>query len=152
MQKILMLTALLSVSAGIMACGSAQDSNPNMNVTNLNASEADANRAVNIDPANLPEGLSTKPIDPANHSAPGIPVNGQVNVNIDPNANIPGIPNSSDINKPMKPGSKPTPGIPDEETLRRQLKQVHDNANVPPTSQNAPGSTGARKNPRPVGQ
>ena len=155
MQKILMLTALLSVSAGMLACGSAQDTgsnNGNFAVTNLNASQADANRPVNIDSANLPEGLSTKPIEPSANSTPGIPAPGQANLKIDPNANIPGIPNAANRNKEVKPSASTTPGIPDAKTLKRQLNEVHKDANVPPPPPNAPGSTGARKKAKPVGQ
>lgn len=151
MQKILLLTALLAISAGLLACGSAEPTS-NQNVTNLNSAQADANRPVNVDPANLPPGFDTKPLQPSANSTPGIPADGQANLKVDPNVEIPGIPNAANLNKPMKPGPNPTPGIPDPETLKRQLKEVHKDANVPPPPPNAPGSTGARKQVKPVSQ
>jgi hypothetical protein len=38
------------------------------------------------------------------------------------------------MNKPFKPGATPTPGIPDPETLRRQMGQPATNVNAAPST------------------
>ncbi len=121
MNRILFLCFTLVAAAAFMAC------QPSANTSNT--SNSNANVAANLDPANLPEGLSAKPIEPSANTTPGIPAPGEANklpVGATP---TPGIPDPKELNKPMKPGLTPTPGIPDPETLKRQMTQP---ANMPP--------------------
>jgi hypothetical protein len=49
----------------------------------------------------------------------------------DPKAKkTPGIPGPDELKKPFKPGPDPTPGIPDEKTIKRMLSRPASNANV----------------------
>ena len=121
---ILMLgsTAMFSIACG----GEANTTNANISKAgNATASNA-APVAVNLDPANLPPGLSASPIQqPAN--VPGVNSNGAVPRGATP---TPGIPDPSKMNKPLKPGATPTPGIPSAEEIRKMLGKPGANANA----------------------
>lgn len=115
---------LIFVSAILTACGSPAGSNSNAN-TNANV-----NAGVKVDPANMPEGLSTKPIEPGPEPTPGIPA-GNTTVTVPPNVSpAPGIPSAEELKKQRKPGATPTPGIPSEEEIRRQMNRPAGNANA----------------------
>lgn len=131
---------LLCLTFIAMACGSAADTNSNRS--------GDSNRQSNLDPGNLPPGLSPQPIQPSGNSTPGIPPANAINAVPKGATPTPGIPDPANINKPLKPGATPTPGIPDAETLRRQMNQVRPNANVPPPPANT--RPNERKMPGPV--
>lgn len=87
------------------ACGSTP-------VANSNSANANSGPNVAVDAANLPPGLSTKPIQPSANATPGIPANTSIQTvpsNVSP---AEGIPSADDLKKPQKPGATPTPGIP----------------------------------------
>lgn len=115
--------SMLMVSAG---CGTATSSSAN--TTNAANSSA-ANGMQNVDPRDLPPGLSASPMQPVsnvnaiNSSAPG-------------GTPTPGIPDAKTLEKTPRPGATPTPGIPDEETIKRQMeemrKAMNSNVNQPP--------------------
>ncbi|MEQ1646713.1 MAG: hypothetical protein ABL959_24880, partial [Pyrinomonadaceae bacterium] len=110
------------------ACGGAANtgnSNRGANVANAPATNM-APVAVNLDPANLPQGLSASPIQQA-ANVPGVNSNGAVPRGATP---TPGIPDPSKINKPVKPGATPTPGIPSAEEIRKMLAKPGTNANA----------------------
>jgi len=54
------------------------------------------------------------------------------------------------MNKPMKPGVTPTPGIPDPETLRRQMTHPATNVNTPPVANSDNMMMKSRKRPTTV--
>ena len=115
---VIMFAALtLAVSCG----GSATGNSANVNT----------NAAVKVDPANLPPGLSTVPLQPSNASTPGIPA---VIANVPKGATpTPGIPSEAELKKKPKPGVTPTPGIPSPEEKRKQM-------GLPPKNPNASAS------------
>ena len=131
MSNFLSVLLLLSFSVLMSAC-SPVDSN-----SNANANAAGVG-AVNVDPNNLPEGLSTKPIQPSGNSTPGIPDPASANKIPAGTTPTPGIPDPANLRKPFRRGATPTPGIPDPETLQ---KQMQGNSNT--------GGTMRKTTPRP---
>ena len=109
-----LLFVVVSFLILISGCSSV-DSNANANA-NVGVG------AVNLDPNNLPEGLSTTPIQPSGNSTPGIPDPANANKVPAGGTPTPGIPDPANLRKPFKPGATPTPGIPDPETLRKQMQ------------------------------
>ena len=109
--------------AATLACSRAETSNSNARTANQ------------IDPANMPPGLSTNAITPSANTTPGISVNG----NKIPAGNIPGIPDPSTIGKTPQPkNTPPIPGIPDQETLKKQMNTPIKDTNMvnnPPKNQ-----------------
>lgn len=100
--------AVFAAAAFISACGSAQQDNSKSNSNTGNR----VNVYENVDPANMPPGLSTKPIEPSANSTPGIPAANTTRTvpsNVSP---AEGIPSADELKKPRKPGATPTPGIP----------------------------------------
>jgi len=89
-----------------------------------------ANVMTNIDPKNMPPGLSTVPIAPSGNSTPGIPDPRSANVVVPSKGGtpIPGIP--ANPGKPLPKGATPTPGIPDPATLKKQMNGSLSNANA----------------------
>lgn len=132
-------TLVFGVTAMMSACGSVETGNTNSNT----------NTAVAIDPANIPEGLSTTPLPPSTNSTPGIPPANAVNAVPKGATPTPGIPDEATRNKPFKPGATPTPGIPDQETIRRQMKQPTANVNDAPVA-NGEMMMRSRKRPQPT--
>lgn len=129
-----------------LACGGATNTanSNNAKAANVNASNS-APVAVNLDPANLPPGLSASPVQrPAN--VPGVNSNGAQPRGATP---TPGIPDPSKINKPIKPGATPTPGIPSAEEIRKMLARpgVPANTTTPVMKSNTP----MMKSNRPLG-
>lgn len=127
MTRIGYLLLALFITASLMACGGASNTATNANTTAATAPAGNtAPVAVNLDPANLPPGLSASPIQqPAN--VPGVNSNGAVPRGATP---TPGIPDPSKMNKPLKPGATPTPGIPSAEEIRKMLGKPGANANA----------------------
>jgi len=104
--------------------------------TSTNDSATNANMApqeIKIDPNNMPPGLSTTPLPMTGTPIPGIPTNGNVMV---PKGTkpTPGIPSEQELKKGLKPSANSTPGIPSQEEIRRMLNQ----SNVKPPSGDAP--------------
>jgi hypothetical protein len=106
---------------------------------NANANRANGN--VNIDPKNMPAGLSTSPIPPTSNTTPGIPDPANANRSSAGGTPTPGIPDKNKIGKPLPIGATPTPGIPDETTRKRMMSQssnvtmqANPNPNNVPTS------------------
>lgn len=115
----------VAVIAGCGGGGAPANSSGNNAATNIN-SNAVSPVAVNLDPANLPPGLSASPIQqPAN--IPG--VNAKA---VQPKGGTPtpGIPSAAEIKKFQKPGTTPTPGIPSPEEIQRMLGRPATNANA----------------------
>lgn len=111
----LITAGLFASSIAAFGCGGSAPANSISN-SNINTN---SNAFVNVDPVNLPPGLSTSPVPPSNASTPGIPA---VIANIPKGATpTPGIPSPEELKKPVKPGVTPTPGIPSPEELRRQM-------------------------------
>lgn len=124
----------LSLTA-TLACSTAPT--PNANVTGVNAA--------NLDPANLPPGFSTSPVTMGTNSTPGIPNPNDANANKIPTGNIPGIPDTNKMGKTPQPkNTPPIPGIPDQETIKRQMNTPLKDANIvnnpPKTTTNANNS------------
>jgi hypothetical protein len=113
--------ALITVAA--FGCGGDGSAN----------SYSNGNRAVALDPANMPPGLSASPLPINGSPIPGIPTNGAVLPK--GTTPTPGIPSPEELKKGLKKGATPTPGIPDPETMRKALGQPN-----PPASANKPVS------------
>jgi hypothetical protein len=84
-----------------------------------NANANSANSLTNIDPKNMPPGLSGSPVPATGEATPGIP--------------------SANAVAPPK-GATPTPGIPDPETLKKQMNQT-TNANAANLPRSDAGAT-----------
>ena len=99
-----------------------------INLACQSATEPNANTSV--DESNLPEGISTKPLNVNGELPPGIP--NPANANLPKGATpTPGIPDPKTIGKtPMPKNTPPIPGIPDEETLKKQMNQMRNNSNA----------------------
>ena len=135
-RKILFVLTCSLFSFGL-ACQSA---------TAPNAGANSANTLTNVDPRNMPPGLSGSPVPPSGNSTPGIPA---ANAAVPPKGATPtpGIP--ADPGKPLPKGATPTPGIPDPETLKKQMNQpANPNAANSPRSADANGATGGGNRPR----
>jgi hypothetical protein len=117
----------MSITAIILACGSASMNNSNTVVTNA------ANRTTvsNSNANDMVPGSPTASVSPSTNTTPGITATNQpLPKGATP---TPGIPDPKNANKPMKPGATPTPGIPDPETIRRQMSgEGVPNINTPP--------------------
>ena len=133
LRKFLIVSISLFSLVGL-ACSSGGSTN--MNGVNANA----ANR---VDPANMPPGISTAPLNV--NSAPGISEQANANkINLE---NVPGIP---DPNKktPVPKNTPPILGIPDQETIKKQMNTPLKDVNVvnnPPKSQSSANDKPAEK-------
>ena len=140
MSKVLVGLLVLSFAVLISACAST-GSNSNANVN----TQPPGSGNVNVDPNNLPEGLSTKPIEPSANTTPGIPDPKDANSVPKGATPTPGIPDPANLRKPFKPGATPTPGIPSPEEMRRMMQ--NSNATAPPPVE---GDTPMMKKKRPI--
>ncbi|MFN0278537.1 MAG: hypothetical protein ACKVRN_08040 [Pyrinomonadaceae bacterium] len=109
------LAILFGLALILCGCGSGSPSNVASNTNDSNMIP----KEIKIDPANMPPGLSAKPLPPSANMPPGISVNA-VNLPIG-NKPVPGIPSAEQIKKGFKPGKTPIPGIPDEANIRKQM-------------------------------
>ena len=136
MTKIILFVLIGSLFIVSMACQS--ETAPNAN---------SANTITNIDPKNMPPGLTGSPAAPSGNSTPGIPGANSVNVNASAKGTpTPGIPDPKNAGKPLPKGATPTPGIPDPETLKRQANGSLVNANAStPSRSNVNSKTGANR-------
>jgi hypothetical protein len=115
----------LIISSSLLgfACGTTENSsNTSTNSANANSS---ANGVVITNPANMPEGLSTKPVEPSGNATPGIPDPKTVNANTKP-ANVAGISDANGMVKQLPKGTTPTPGIPSPDQLKKMQNQKVD--------------------------
>ena len=95
-----------------------------------------------VDSANMPPGFSGSPIPINGNSIPGITNVNQANVN----KPAPGIPDSTKAGKTPLPKGTPTPGIPDPETLKKQMNTPIDPSVVNnPKGNNQPEGKPANK-------
>ncbi len=139
--KFVIITSFLCalITAG---CGSTPQANANNSAVN----GVSNTRLQNVDPKDLPPGLSASPLAPANGTAPGIDPANAVNSAPKGATPTPGIPDPASMNKPQKPGATPTPGIPDPATMKKQMeeikKRLNSNANqAPPPPPPPPGAS-----------
>ena len=130
MRNYLFISGLLLLSLNT-ACTTAESPAANANF-------AGANSIKNVNAADLPPGFSTNSV-PMTGSTPGIPGPNDANANKIPTGNIPGIPNQNKAGKTPQPKvTPPIPGIPDQETIKRQMNTPLKDVNIvnnPPKSQ-----------------
>jgi hypothetical protein len=117
LKKVLLALTCAGFLAGI-ACQPAETPNSNRS----------SNANVNIDPKNMPPGLSASPIAPSGNSTPGIPDPASANKFTKGPTPIPGIPD--DPGKPLPKGATPTPGIPSEEEIKKMRSRTVSNSEV----------------------
>lgn len=151
-KKILFGLIILSAFLAV-ACGGNEPTNSNVaNAVNANS----GNAVVITNPANMPEGLSTKPAEPSGNSTPGIPNPKEVNVNAKP-ANVPGISDANGMLKTLPKGTTPTPGIPSAEQLKKMqerkvdINEVNDPKKAAELVKQGLGNGDPNKKKQPVG-
>jgi hypothetical protein len=124
--RLSLIGILLGISFILAGCGEPSSTN-----INVNATTANSNAAVKLDPANLPDGLKPEAIPPSANTTPGIPPSV---TNLPKGATpTPGIPDLATIKKGVKPGATPTPGIPSQEEIRKSMGQSPTDVNKPVT-------------------
>lgn len=128
MKRSLFLFTILSCSF-LFGCGGSTGGNSSAANSSNTANQANSAK---IDPANMPEGLSAKPIDPSAANAEGISANpSPLPKGATP---TPGIPSEEEIKRmtsgKIKPGATPTPGIPSEEERKRMMSRPAANADM----------------------
>ncbi len=124
MSKIVLSVLICSSISFNLACSSGT-------VTNANAVNG-VNTTTNIDPKNMPPGLSGNVVTPSGNSTPGIPNQQNINAATKGATPTPGIP--ADPGKPLPKGATPTPGIPDPATLKKQMNSSSTASNTAPAS------------------
>lgn len=140
--KFLIVALVVGSSLVAAGCSSAAEANSNTTAANSNTSLGNT-RLQNVDPKDLPPGLSANQSSPAGNSVSGI---SPANANALPKGATPtpGIPDPATLGKPAKPGATPTPGIPDPATLKKQMeeirKQLNSNSNQPQSQPPPPGA------------
>ncbi len=130
-----LVVSISCFSAFSFACSSSE--------TTVNTNAPTVNAANRVDAANMPPGITTVPMNV--NSAPG--VSDQANANKVNLENVPGIP---DPNKktPVPKITPPIPGIPDQETLKKQMNTPIKDANIvnnPPKNQSSANDKPAEK-------
>ncbi|MCY7376464.1 MAG: hypothetical protein LH472_10895 [Pyrinomonadaceae bacterium] len=120
---------LLSLNS---ACATAESPSANANTIGANGIQ-------NMNAADLPPGFSTNAIPMSANSTPGIPGPNDANANKVPTGNIPGIPDTNKMGKnPQPKNTPPIPGIPDQETIKKQMNTPLQDVNIvnnPPKGQ-----------------
>jgi len=115
MLRVISLTLLIIASGLILSCQStspAVNNSSNLNTPNQAAAPTPANTIV--------------PIATPINSVPGNAVNG-----VAANSPTPGVADSRKTAIRSRPGATPTPGIPDPETMRRQMQGLESpNTNI----------------------
>lgn len=133
------------VASAVLAigCGGSAPANSNSNKAAANVGTG----PVNVDPANMPAGISTAPVQPSANTTPGIPA---TNVAVPKGATpTPGIPSPEELKKGIKPGTTPTPGIPSPEELKKAMSgKLPANAPPPPAPGDAPMMKSTKKKPQ----
>jgi|CXWL01.1.fsa_nt_gi hypothetical protein len=135
MLKKLSTLLIFGAAAVAIGCGGTEPAN-SANANKASATNTTAPAAVNLDPGNMPPGLSANPMQQS-ANVPGVNSN---TVQPKGGASTPGIPSPAELKKPFKPGTTPTPGIPSEAEIRRMLGKPaqNPNANVPMMKSNPP--------------
>lgn len=123
-KKILFGLIIATASFGL-ACGTTEKQSN----STANSANSAGNGVVTINPANMPEGLSTKPVEPSGNATPGIPDPKSINTNSKP-ANVPGISDANGMLKQLPKGTTPTPGIPSPDQIKKQMNQKVDISEV----------------------
>jgi len=140
-RKFLFILFCLSIAAS-PACQSMQTTDTNANTGNVQTGE--------LDPANMPPGLSTSPLPLTGEPTPGIPH--PANANKVPTQDVPGIP---DLTKPgttpVPKNTPPIPGIPSQETLKRQMNTQLTDTNVVNNPPKGESNTNSRPPEKPRG-
>jgi hypothetical protein len=129
----------------VLVCLTAAFSLACQSETASNAGANSANTVSNIDPKNMPPGLSGSPVAPTGGATPGIPA---ANAVVPPKGATPtpGIP--ADAGKSLPKGATPTPGIPDSETLKKQMNQPANVSDANPPRSEANAATSGANRPR----
>lgn len=123
MRNYLFILALFTLSL-VSACSTAESPKTNANTVGANGIQ-------NINAEDLPPGFSTSPVPMSANSTPGIPGPNDVNANKVPTGNIPGIPDTNKMGRTPQPkNTPPIPGIPDQETIKRQMNTPLKDVNV----------------------
>jgi len=108
------------------------------NTTNTNANTS----------ANIPPEFSSNLVSIEGNSIPGITDANSGNVNKPTTGTTPGIPDTSKGKTALPKGATPTPGIPDEETLKKQINTPLQDVNVvnnPPKDDRKPNENSANQ-------
>ena len=137
-RKAFILLTSFVIAAASLGCGSNVPSNIDVKAN----SNSNTVRELKLDPANMPAGLSGNAIPMPNNLPPGISMNANV---LPSGKTTPGIPSAEQLKKGFKPKG-PIPGIPDQETIRRQLNTPISNINAAP-----PNAVPMMKSKRPLG-
>ncbi|HRA40917.1 MAG TPA: hypothetical protein PK108_10195 [Pyrinomonadaceae bacterium] len=132
-----------------VACGGsapANNSSKANNSSNTNVANVGSG-PVNVDPANMPAGISVEPVKPSADTTPGIPA---ANTAVPKGATpTPGIPSPAELKKGIKPGVTPTPGIPSAEELKKAMSgKLPVNAPPPPPPGDVPMMKSTKKKPQ----
>ncbi len=133
--------SIFSFCAALLCFGCGSSKPVDLNVNSNPNSNSNSIREITLDPANMPPGLSGKPIPMNGNLPPGISVNAMLPPS---GKSTPGIPNAEQLKKGFKPGKASTPGIPDQETIRRQMGNPTTDADRPPAA-NVPMMKGTKK-------
>ena len=142
--RIHLLIFAFSIVSLSLSCTTAESPTTNGNVVSGNVIK-------NINAADLPPGFSTSPV-PMTGSTPGIPGPNDVNANKIPAGGIPGIPDPSKIGKTPQPKvTPPIPGIPDQETIKRQMNTPLKDVNVVNNPSRNPSDANNQPTERPRG-
>jgi len=116
-------------------------------LVNLSCQSADTTNANTT--ANVPPELSGSPVPITANSTPGIPDPNSANVK-PMTGTTPGIPDTSKGKTVLPKGATPTPGIPDQETLKKQMNTPIKDANVVnnPPKENKPSNENSTPQPK----
>ena len=141
MLKKFTIASVFLFSSFLLGCQSETPLNANTNVSNS---------VGNLDPSNMPPGLSGNTVTTPGNAIPGIPDANSINSNNLPKGATPtpGIP--ANPGKPLPKGATPTPGIPDPATLKKQMDQISNTNPTNPTNSNGSAANGAQ--PRAAGK
>ncbi len=138
---------ILALAAGLLSSACSTVESP---ATNTN--DSGTNTIRNINAADLPPGFSTNTVPIEANSVPGIPNPNDANANKMPMDNIPGIPNANKLGKtPQTKNTPPIPGIPDQETIKRQMNTPLKDVNIvnnPPKGQSSDANNQPMERPR----
>jgi hypothetical protein len=141
MSKLIFLSTLIVAAGILLACGNT--SSATNAPANSNIYVVPANAAVSPTPAAA--NVATNAATNSASAVPPAPTFSQLPVGTP----TPGIDPKNAVIK-LKPGAKPTPGIPDQETIRRQMQGIQrPNSNVNPTLVPPGGGMMMQKKPTP---
>lgn len=143
MKNYLFILSLFLLSLNT-ACTTAESPATNINTVGANSTK-------NINAADLPPGFSTNPV-PMTGSTPGIPGPNDGNANKIPVGNIPGITDTNKMGKnPQPKNTPPILGIPDQETIKKQMNTPLKDVNVVNNPQKSQSDANTQPTERPRG-